>query len=167
MSCEYQMVEPILRGLKAYLGGAAGTAKIAEVAARYTGDEALTMPDWTVTVGEPRLQGVAHLPHLYITPDRGRDDGMGLSAGPIDMVYQVQFAVLATANEEEAVNWLKLRYLVVLAELLQEMHTDPDYVGWEWGVGGPTEFYYLLTYTNQSNALVGDARLVTSIQMPN
>lgn len=163
---DYQLVERVMRGLQAYMTSTAADDKVAAVAARYTGNEALTMPVWTVTVGEPRLQGVAHLPHLFITADRAKEEGDGLSfGGAFAVTYQIQFAILATAPVEEDVNWLKFRYLVALSELLAEMNQDADYQWMEWGVGGPTEFYYLLTYTNSSNQLVGDARLVTSIQM--
>lgn len=162
---DYQLVERVLRGLKAYLTSTAVDDKVAEVAGRYTGDEALVMPTWTVTIGEPRLQGVAHFPHLFVTAESATETGDGLSfGGPFAMTYQIQFAILATAPVEEDVNWLKVRYLVVLTELLAEMNQDADYQWMEWGVGGPTTYYYLLTYTNQSSQLVGDARLVTSIQ---
>ena len=163
---EYQLVERVIRSVKAYLESAAAGEKIAAVAARYTGAEALTMPTWTVTVGEPRLSGGAHVPHLFVTAERAKEEGDGLSfGGTFAVTYQIQFAVLATAPEEEDVNWLKFRYLVALSELLAEMNQEADYQWMEWGVGGPTEFFYLLTYTNQSSQLVGDARLITSIQM--
>lgn len=163
---EYQLVERVVRSVKTYLESAAAGEKIAEVAARYTGTEALTMPTWTVTVGEPKKVGLAHLPHLFIVAERGKEEGDGLSfGGAFAVTYQVEFAILAVSPVEEDVNWLKFRYLVALSELLAEMNQEADYQWMEWGVGGPTEFHYLLTYTTQSNQLVGDARLITSIQM--
>lgn len=162
----YELVERIARGLQEYLGGQDAADKIADVAARYTGAEALDMPAWTVSVGQPRIVGVAHFPHLFIVPDKGEEIGDGLGWGvPSTVNYTVEFAVLTQAPEEEDVNWLKWRYLLALTELLAEMKDPGGYEWANWGVGGPTTFYYLQTYTNQAGLLTGDARLISTVQV--
>lgn len=161
---DYELVERVARDLVTYLTGAAAVAKMAEVAARYTGAAALAQPIWTVTVDDPRK--TVHLPHLYIVPTRAQDAGDGLFPGVhLQMAYEFEFAVFASSPEPQGAQWLKFRYLVALTELLCEMQAEASYSWMAWGVGGPTDFYYQPTYTNESNQLVGDGRLITWVQV--
>ena len=161
---DYELIERPARDLVAYLTSQAAVDKLAEVAARYTGEQALSLPLWSVEVDDPRQ--TIHLPHLYIVPSRTRDEGDGLYPGArLQLHHEFEFAVLASSPEPQGAKWLTMRYLVALTELLCEMRDDPAYAYMNWGVGGPTDYYFQPTYSTQSSQLVGDARLITWVEV--
>lgn len=161
---DYELIERPARDLVEYLTSQAAVDKLEEVAARYTGERALPLPLWTVDVDDPRQ--TPHLPHLYITPSRTREKGDGLFSGArLQLAHEFEFAVLASSPEPQGAKWLAMRYLVALTELLCEIREEDAYAYMNWGVGGDTDFYYQPTYSTQASKLVGDARLITWVEV--
>lgn len=134
-----------------------------EVAARYAAPDSTEIPldDFgLVSIGDPSRNG-AVFDALFVVPDQaaGADDVTAL----MQPIYSIEFAVLCLGETEDLAKRKCWRRLVGLLEMLREMGPVNNL---EWGTGGPTNTYFLPTYTRGGMEFISDARLVVSIFRP-